>query len=131
MKILVKKIKNGSAVIALRTKDGEERCSAERGIKPLLILLEDASAPLHGAIVADKVVGKAAAFLFVVGKVKQLHAVVLSVPAKMVLERYGIEFTYDELTDKILNRDKTGFCPMETKVWDIETPQEAYGALKG
>jgi len=131
MEALKKMIFSGKAVIALRTANGEVRTLVERGIKPLLLLLQDAAAPLCGATVADKVVGKAAAFLFVYGKVKAVHAGVLSAAAKAVLEKYEVPFTYDVLTDKILNRDKTGFCPMETKVWDIETPEEAYTILKG
>ena len=127
----MKNIQDGNAVISLRTCAGEVRCLTERGIKPLLILLAEEEKALRGATVADKVVGKAAAFLFVLGEVEKLHACVLSVPAKEVLERYGIDFTYDTLTEKILNRDKTGFCPMETKVWDIDTPEEAYAVLKG
>lgn len=124
-------IQNGSAVIALRTQGGAIRTHTARGIKPLLELLAAEDAPLCGATVADKVVGKAAAFLFVCGKIKCLYAGVLSIPAKAVLEKYGIPFTYGRLTDKILNREKNGFCPMETKVWDIETPEEAYEILRG
>ncbi len=130
MDSLKEKIKNGDAVIALRTADGQVRTLNERGIKPLLVLLAEASAPLCGATVADKVVGKAAAFLFVCGKIKALHAGVISAPAMQVLKKYDIPFTYDIVTEKILNRDKTGFCPMETKVWDIETPEEAYKVLR-
>ena len=130
MKELTEKIKNGEGVIALRTSGGDVRMLSQRGIKPLLELLSEADAPLCGATLADKVVGKAAALLFVYGKVKCVHAMVISEHAKRVLEQSDIVFTYDVLTQKILNRDKTGFCPMETKVLEIDDPKEAYEVLR-
>ena len=54
----------------------------------------------------------------------------MSRPAKEVLERHGISASWDVLTEAIRNRTDTGFCPMETAVWDMDDPAEALAAIK-
>lgn len=102
--------------------------SKERGITPLLDCYNEKKMP-EGFSAADKVVGKAAAFLYVLLGVKELYADILSVPALKVLQKYGITVSHGQLTDAIRNRTNTGFCPMETAVLDIEQPQEALCAI--
>ena len=36
----------------------------------------------------------------------------------------------DEKVDAIFNRTNTGFCPMESAVWDIDEPEKAPDAIK-
>lgn len=100
-----------------------------RGVKPILNWL-DQGLDLHGYSAADKVVGKAAAFLYVLLGVKEVYGQVMSVPAKSVLEAHGILNGCTEEVDAIRNRTNTGFCPMETAVWDIVDPQEALDAIR-
>ena len=100
-----------------------------RGVKPLLSWL-DQGLDLSGFSAADKVVGKAAAFLYVLLGVKEVYAQVMSVPAKRVLEGHGIPNGCTEEVDAIHNRTNTGFCPMETAVWDITEPREALKAIR-
>ena len=38
--------------------------------------------------------------------------------------------TYNVLTDKIINRAKTGICPMEATVLNIEDFEKGYLALR-
>ena len=92
-----------------------------RGIRPLMELLESGK-DLHGYSAADKVVGKAAAFLYCLLGVKALHAGVLSVPARDVLVSAGISVEWGSLVPAIRNRAGDGFCPMETAVWDLTDP---------
>ncbi|MBQ7039488.1 MAG: DUF1893 domain-containing protein [Clostridia bacterium] len=103
--------------------------SSEKGISPLIKWLESGD-DFKGFSAADKVVGKGAAYLYVLLGIKSLYAAVLSKSAKEVLNRFGIEVFYDENPDRILNRDKTGFCPIESAVTDIDTPTEALIAIK-
>lgn len=103
--------------------------STERGVLPLLKLL-DSGDDFSGFSAADKVVGKGAAFLYVLLKIKELYAVVLSKSAKEVLDRFNIEVFYEQNPDRILNRTKTGFCPIESAVCDIENPNEALNAIR-
>lgn len=119
---------NGAYTCVLRKND-MVYCSQERGVKPLLIWL-DSDIDFNGYSAADKVVGKAAAMLYVLLGVSNVHAIVISVKAKEVLEKNGIEVTYDSLVERIHNRTNTGFCPMEEAVWEMEDLQEALQAVR-
>lgn len=100
-----------------------------RGIRPLFTLIEEVGPELRGASLADIVVGKAAALLAVFAGFRSVYARTLSRPALAVLEEYGLETAYENLVPHILNREKTGFCPMETLTLPIQDPQEAYRAI--
>lgn len=52
-----------------------------RGVSDLFRLLKGNSGFMHGASIADKVVGKAAAALMALAKVKEVYAEVISQPA--------------------------------------------------
>lgn len=100
--------------------------SRERGVKPLLSLL-DGNKNCKGCGVVDKVVGKAAAFLYVLLEVDSIHAGIISQSALQVLQEHEITITYDKLVDYIENRAKNGRCPMESAVLDINDSKEACG----
>lgn len=110
-------------------KDDRIYTSKERGVEPLLTWLEDGE-DMQGASAADKVVGKAAAFLYVKLQIKELYAGVISAPACAVLEQCEITVQYGQKVDAIRNRANTGFCPMETAVLHIEDADAALAAIK-
>ena len=66
---------------SLVVSNGEVRTFDRRGVADLYALLREDSDFLKGASVADKVVGKAAAALMILGEVGELHADVVSRPA--------------------------------------------------
>ena len=107
-------VRNGSAI---STYDG-------RGVADLHRLLHESRATLQGADVADKVVGKAAAALMIEGGVSRLHALTISRPALDLLHGSGVETTYDELADHIVNRAGNGWCPLEMRCRDCLTTKE-------
>ena len=98
------------------------------GIKPILHLLDDGH--LEDAMLVDKVIGKAAALLMVKGKVATIHTCILSQHAKDVYAQYPIPYPYDQLVPYIINRMKTGMCPMEEAVLDIDDPALAEKRLR-
>ena len=102
---------------------------SRRGVAPLLALL-DSGRDVTGFAAADRVVGKAAAFLYVRLGVAAVYAPVMSRPAYAVLVAHGIEAAYGELVEAIRNRAGDGFCPMETAVWDISQPEEAETTIR-
>ncbi len=111
--------------ITLAVVNGDRRATfVDRGIKALLSVLSGDDI-LKGADVADKVVGKAAALLFVKGGVKRIYAEVCSKPARDVLVKYGVELEYKTLTGGIVNRAGDGPCPMEYAVLETDDPDEA------
>ena len=99
-----------------------------RGVRPLLDLLEN-DIDVVGFAVADKVVGKAAAYLYCLLKIKCLYARVISQPALCVLQQAEIQVEYGQLVPAIQNRSKDGFCPMESAVLDIRSPKDALPAI--
>ncbi len=101
----------------------------QRGVRPLLELL-DSGEDFRGACAADKVVGKAAAFLYCLLGIRALYARVVSQPALAVLRNAGIVTHYDTLVSAIANRTNTGLCPMETAVRDLSDPTRAPEILK-
>ena len=110
-------------------KDNDEIVLFERGIKPLINLI-DSGKSFKGYSVADKVVGKAAALLYCKIGISEIYAGVISRIAGKVLEQAGISVVYGELTDRIINRNGTGFCPMESAVVDIDDTDEAETVLR-
>lgn len=120
-------LSEGGFTLAM-VKGEETITSAERGVSPLIALL-DSEDDLNGFSAADKVVGKAAAFMYVLLGVKCLYADVISRCALDVLKMHGIIAEYGTLTDAIRNRTNTGICPMETAVINISEPHEALEAV--
>ena len=110
-------------------KDGECLYSVRRGIAPMMGFIES-GANLKGYSVADVVVGKAAALLFVKCGIKRVFAKTISEYAKSILELYGVEYEYGLLTERIINREGTDTCPMEKAVMNTDDPEEAYVILK-
>ena len=100
-----------------------------RGIRPVLELL-DSGDDFSAFCAADKVVGKATAFLYVLLRVRAVYAPVMSRAALAVLESHGIEASWDVLTDAVLNHRKDGLCPMESATRDISSPEAALCAIR-
>lgn len=117
----------GEATLAVVNGD-KQAVFCDRGIKALLSLVKDNDI-LQGADIADKVVGKAAALLFVKGGAKRIYAEVISKPARDVLIKSAVEYEFKILTDGIVNRQGNGPCPMEYAVLDIDDPDEAAAVL--
>ena len=111
-------------------QNGEEYCSRERGVKPLLSLL-DKGRSFCGAVAADKTVGAGAAHLYVLLGVRAVWARVISAAALDILERNGIAAAYDERVEYIVNRKGDGMCPIEAAVLGAKDSNEAYGLIIG
>ena len=114
----------------VRSAGGEIRVFRRRGVIDLFELSETAPAFLRGASVADKVVGRGAALLFVRGGVARLYARVISGGALSVLRRGGIEVEYATEVPNIINRAGTGICPVEQLTASTDSPDEAYLLIK-
>lgn len=122
-----------------KLEDGQYTCvlcrgeviytSTERGVKPLLDWL-DSGVDFRGFTAADKVVGKAAAFLYVLLGVEEVYAHVMSRSAMEVLEEGGIPYQCGLAAQWIINRKGTGRCPMEEAVSGISAPGEALPAIR-
>lgn len=92
----------------------ETRTFSRRGVMDLYDLLLNNRAFLKGALVADKVVGKAAASLMILGEVGELHADVISTPALSLLKDASVKVSFDCQVPYIKNRAQDGWCPLES-----------------
>ncbi len=110
------------------SRDGRFYVSDQKGIAPMMGFLAKKT-DLRGFSLADRVVGRAAAMLFVLAGVREVWAEVISRGAVNVLNDHGIAVEYGSLTERIINRTKDGFCPMESAVMEIDDPREGYEIL--
>ena len=103
-----------------------------RGISDLMRLLNTSPDILKGAMLADKVVGKAAAALMILGGIKAIHADTISEPALQLFASAAkeIDVTYDNKVEYIINRTQTGWCPMEWACKEAATPAECLEKIK-
>ncbi len=110
---------------ALVVRQGETiRCFDNRGVADLYRLLGEEPQLLREAAVADKVVGKAAAALMLLGGVTELYADIVSSPALELLRQSALKVHYGQQVDHIINRTGTGWCPLETRCKECRTAEE-------
>lgn len=98
------------------------------GVRDLEHLLDHDPEMLDGATIADKVIGKAAAAMVVVGGVKELYAEVMSKKAIPFLEEAGIAYTYGTLVDTI--KEEGDRCQLEKITAPATTPEETVALLR-
>ena len=121
-------LKDNHSIVILK-KDASIVTSDDRGVSPLIKLLKEDKLQLQDSIIADKVVGKAAALLMIFGGVKEVYTPIISKPAIKVFNINNVKINYDIEVDRIINRKGDGLCPMETLCLDIDNPKEAFERL--
>lgn len=105
--------------------------SKEAGLAGLLKATEEADPfLLNGSIVADRVVGKAAALVAISFGAREVHAIVMSRPATDVLRRNSKIFSCINLVDEIKDKSGHAVCKFERMVYGIDDPKEAVRLLK-
>lgn len=110
-------------------KDDLLYTSKLKGIAPMIKFIDE-NVALEGFSAADIIVGKAAALLFIKAGVKSVFAKTMSVAATEVFNSFNIQYSYNVLTEYIINRKGDGLCPMEIAVSDISSPETAFEAIK-
>ena len=103
---------------------GETRVFHQRGVADLLQLLKHEKSVLQGACVADKVVGKAAASLMVLGGVRSVVTDLISQQAMKVMGRSRMNVYFNKMVPFILNRKQEGLCPLEMMTTDTDDIHE-------
>lgn len=112
------------------SKNGGCVTSEQKGIAPMMQILEQKADFLAGAAVADKVIGKAAAFLLIKGHVKAVYAEIISQHALDILQKTDIAITYQKAVPYIINRNQNGMCPMEETVLSMHDAEQAFVVLQ-
>ena len=101
-----------SCVIA---NEGKIRTFTQRGVADLYDLLTREPEFLKGALIADKVVGKGAAALMILGGIKELYTDVVSSNAMDLFQTSDVKVDFVQEVPFIWNRDHTGWCPVDRK----------------
>jgi hypothetical protein len=120
MSLALSVVKDGNIILEAR----------EHGISSILATIDTSCVKLCEASVADRVVGKAIAMLYVHAGVKAIYATTLSETAKRILEEAAIFVEWTNLTENVLNLERTDLCPFEKAVVRIRNPKTAYKRLK-
>ena len=95
-----------------------------RGVMPLLEFHDRRPNAMKGAVIVDKVIGRAAAAVAISGGVRAVHGEIMSEDGKAYLEKHGIATNHGLLVPRILNADRSGLCPLEKSVEGIDDPDE-------
>lgn len=125
---LVKLLHGGGYSCVIRNSG--VRTFTQRGVADLYDLLSLEPAFLQGAQIADKVIGKAAAALMVLGGVQEIYTDIISEPALTLLRNAGIKIEYMQVVPRIRNRANTGWCPMETICYEVETAEDMFPLIR-
>ena len=123
-------ITSGRAECVVITADGRIVAERGRGVSPLLKCYDSHAAEMKGATVVDKVIGRAAAAIAILGQAKHVHGEVMSEDAVVFLLANGVFASHTLLVPRILNMKRDGLCPLERSVEGITDPAAAVAALR-
>ncbi|MBN1682528.1 DUF1893 domain-containing protein [Candidatus Bathyarchaeota archaeon] len=104
--------------------------SSSKGVKPHLEAIQTLGKnKLHGTLMADKIVGRAAGLLMLYSRPSEVHAGVITLNAKRMLENEGITVYPKEVVDAVKQVDGRIYCPFESMVQGINDPDVAYHSI--
>ena len=110
---------------------GKIRTFTQRGVADLYDLLTQEPEFLKGALVADKVVGKGAAALMILGGIEELYTDVVSSNAMDLFQTSDVKVDFVQEVPFIWNRDHTGWCPVETMCSEEESAEAILQLIRG
>ena len=99
--------------------------SFDRGIKPIYDAYSKNPQMLKGAYIADRVTGKAASMILSKAGISGIFTELISEKAIEIFKENNIDVVYEKKVDFILNRDKSGSCPIESISKDLEIGETA------
>lgn len=93
-----------------------------KGIAPLMKLHDEGK--LRGALVVDKVIGKAAAAILIDGGAEKVYTALTCQAAEGLLKKHAVALVAEKTVPEILNREMSGSCPFESRVDGVEEVRE-------
>jgi len=118
-----------NASLVVLYSNGECKEYYQNRINDIKVILKENEIALKDAIIADKVIGKVAGSILTVAGVKEIYADVISKYAIPVLKENNVKYEYKNLTEYVINNDKTGMCPMENKYKDEKDIYKIYDEM--
>ena len=125
---LVEELKNGRNSCLIVKGEDILRFSLP-GVKALLTLLKEDPGLLKDSFVFDKIIGKGAAALLILGEVKEIYAELISDHAISLLENTNIKFSFGKRVPFIENKTRNGFCPIELLSLPSNDPKVIYDRI--
>lgn len=104
--------------------------SREHGVRPLVDAVSRCKESLNGAVVGDRVVGRASAMLCIYCGVGAVYTPLASQGAVAELEVAGVPVVAEAVTRSILNRAGTDVCPFEKMTKDLNSAAEVVATLQ-
>lgn len=126
---LLKQLNNGNYSCVV-SKDGNVTTYRQSGVRDLYDLVSSGNGLLKGALVADKIIGKGAAALMVLGGVAAVNTHTISIPALQMLRNNGVKVYYDNEIEFIENRWKTGQCPLDSRLQNVTNPNDCWPVIQ-
>ncbi|HOB82267.1 MAG TPA: ECF transporter S component [Peptococcaceae bacterium] len=126
----IQMIKDGKVSCVIIKNDEIIRTASGQGISPLITIFEEEPELLKDSYVVDKLIGKAAAIVLVLGGAKRAYGELMSAAARDYLTGHDCGVSFGQLIDKVINRTGDGICPLEESVFDVEDPETGYHILK-
>jgi hypothetical protein len=102
----------------------------DHGLKPLLDIIEEMGEDLQGAIIGDKILGRASSLLCRYAKVAGVYSPQGTKTGIALLIMGGVPCQIDKMIPKIQNKDGSDLCPFEKMLEGITEPEQAYEILK-
>lgn len=130
MKQLIERLHQEDCSLVILSSEGEITSYNKKGVRDLIYLLDHEPERLKNAILADKVIGKAAAGLIIRGGVREVYAEVMSRLALPLLTTAKISYQYATLVDRIIIPDGDDRCPLETIVAEADNAEEVESLLR-
>ncbi|MBI5034647.1 MAG: DUF1893 domain-containing protein [Chloroflexi bacterium] len=122
---------NSDSLAFVIVNAGAILCAGTReGIGELIETIDALGDTLHGAALADKIVGKAVAMVARAAHIRAVYSPMMSQAACDALVVAHIPFEYDHLVPLVLNKRNDGPCPMERLTLPIDEPAQATAALR-
>lgn len=100
------------------------------GLSGFLLAIKILGKEMSGSSVADRILGRAAAFLCAYSEIASVFAVTISEGGAQTLRKNNIPYEYENLVPNILNHDRTDMCPFEQLTVGLVSPKEAYAKLR-
>jgi hypothetical protein len=98
-------------------------------LSPLLNYIETLAQYHRDVVIFDKILGNAAALLYVIANCARAYSPLGSEPAVKTLNAYGISHQVSTIVPYILKPGTVELCPMERLSLD-KTPEQFYKAIK-
>ncbi len=119
--------KEGASLV-LQKEGKPPRIDYQSGLLPLWQAYQEED--WAGGALADRVIGRGAAFLVVAMELNSVYSLLMSSGAREVLVKANIDHGWGRMVNRIKDRSGKGICPMEALLEGIEDPEKAVEKLQ-